>query len=472
MKRKVMIATVLALTAGLLLGVALGWNARRLPRWSAENPGTHVEEEGHEGHAHEEHTTGTPIDACPLEAAPSGHGHDGHGHEHAGAVEDLSDLEAITCEHEVGILDCDNCRFEVGVVKIDPSLASLIETDLVQEVDRTRKLTLTGQIQLDRTRAVEVVSTGSGRVEEIRKLLGERVQQGDVLAVIHSADLGQAKATFLEAQARQELAEATFQREKGLYEKKISSEADYLDALNAFKAAQAAYAAADRRLRLFDLSSDQIAGIKDEQENGEFANLILRAPQSGVILTQNVSVGQIVDTTKTLYTIAELSNLWVWCDVYEADLGVLHQQFSQQGLLEATVRVRAFEPAVFHGTVDFIGNVMDERTRTVKMRVQLENPEGKLRPGMFVDVEVAIRNPGRVPAVPLAAVMSDAGKDFVFRQWKDDLWVRLDVVTGNKYGGLVELLDGVSPGSRIVTGGAFMLKSDVLREKMGAGCAD
>ncbi len=467
MKRRVMIAAVLALTTGLLLGVALGWNARSLPHWSAENPATHVEEEGHEGHAHEEHTRGTATDSCQL-ASPSEHGH-GHA---AGAVEDLTDLEAMTCEHEVGIVDCDSCRFEVGVVKIDPSLASLIETGSVQEVDRTRSLTLTGQIQLDRTRAVEVVSTGSGRVEEVRKLIGERVEKGDVLAVIHSADLGQAKAMFLEAQARRELAEATFQREKGLYEKKISSEADYLDARNALTAAQAAYAAADRRLRLFDLSSEQIAGIKDEQANGEFANLILRAPQSGVIIAQNVSVGQMVDTTKTLYTIADISNLWVWSDVYQADLAVLHEQFSQQKPLEATVRVRAFEPEVFHGVVDFVGSVMDERTRTVKMRVQLENPEGKLRPGMFVDVDVAIREPGRVPAVPLSAVMSDAGKSFVFQQWKDDLWVRRDVVTGNKFGGMVELLDGVSPGPRIVTGGAFMLKSDVLREKMGAGCAD
>jgi len=450
MRHKTLIYAVLVLTTGLLVGVTIGWNARNLPRWSirnegaSENAGAHNESEGE--HSAHEHSTK--------------------------AANSLSDLERMTCEHGVGIIDCDSCRFEVGVVKIDPSLASLIETDQVQEVDRTKALTFTGQVQLDRTRAVEVVSTGSGRVEQVKRLIGETVQTGDVLAVIHSADLGQAKAAFLEVQARRELAEATFKREKELYEKKISSEADYLDALNALKAAQAAYAAADKRLRLFDLTTEQIAGIKDEKENGEFANLILRAPQSGTIITQNISVGKIVDTTESLYTIADLSNLWVWCDVYEADLAVLHEQFSQKKPLEAVVRVKAFEPEVFTGVVDFVGNVMDENTRTVKMRVQLKNPEGKLRPGMFVDVEVAIRKPGRVAAVPLSAVMSDAGKDFVFQQWKNDLWARRDVTIGGKYGSLVELVDGVSAGSRIVTGGAFMLKSDVLREKMGAGCAD
>jgi len=453
MRHKTLIGAVLVLTTGLVVGVPIGWNARKLQRWSmrnekaSEKPGTHNEGEGHgaEEHAHDAHSI---------------------------MAKSMDELEAMECEHGVGIIDCNSCRFEVGVVKIDPSLASLIETDLVKEVDRNKVLTLTGQIQLDRTRAVEVVSTGSGRVEDVRRLIGEKVQKGDVLAVIHSADLGQAKANFLEVQAKRELAEATFKREKELYEKKISSEADYLDALNAYKAAEAAYAAADKRLRLFDLSTEQIAGIRDEQENGEFADLILRAPQGGTIITQNISVGKIVDTTESLYIIAELSNLWVWCDVYEADLAVLHEQFSQKEPLQATVHVRAFEPEVFNGLVDFIGHVMDERTRTVKMRVQLKNPEGKLRPGMFVDVQVEIRKPGRVAVVPQSAVMSDVGKNFVFQQWKNDMWVRRDVATGEKYGSLVELLDGISAGSRIVTGGAFMLKSDVLREKMGAGCAD
>lgn len=441
---KTSIGPVTVLVVGLLVGVAVGWNVRSLHRPSRPDAGVLV-------------TTETD------------HAQD----EHAGmAAGSLDDLEGTECEHEVGIVDCDSCRFEVGLVRIDPSLGSLIETGMVQQVDRTQRLTLTGQIQLDRTKAVEVAPPGGGRIEEVRRFLGEKVRAGDVLAVIHSADLGQAQATFLEVQAMRELAESTLAREKGLYEKNISSEADYLAALNAFRASEAAYAAADKRLRLFGLSSEQIAGIEDEQQNGQFADLILRAPQSGTIIRQDVSVGSIVGTTESLYTIAELSNLWVWCDVYEADLAVLHEQFSQAEPLEAMVKVRAFGADVFPGIVDFVGQVMDEHTRTVKMRVQVQNPQDKLRPGMFADVTVAIRRPGRVPAVPQSAVMSDAGQHFVFQHWRDDLWARRDVTLGNRYGDLVELLDGASADARIVTGGAFMLKSDVLREKMGAGCAD
>lgn len=378
-----------------------------------------------------------------------------------------------TCEHGVPVIDCDNCRFEVGVVKLDPSVAkALVETTTVRDGVHTKTLRLTGQVQLDQTRIVEVAPTGGGQVERVEKLLGQDVAKGEVLAVIHSADLGQAKAEFLQAHARLELAVATFQREKDLYEKKISSKADYLVAENELKAARAYYAAGEKRLSLFGLSAEQIAAAKDERENGQFADLILRAPQSGTIIAQNVSVGSLVDTTESLFTIADLSNVWVWCDLYENNLGLLHNRVSSGRKVPAKVRVKAFEPEVFDGAIDLIGNQVDEHTRTIKTRVQVQNPERKLKPGMFAEIEVSIPLEGNRVLLPSTAVVSDDGKTFVFQQWKDDLWRRRDVRVGPNHDGLVEVLDGLSPGATVVTAGAFMLKSDVLREKMGAGCAD
>ena len=381
-------------------------------------------------------------------------------------------LETITCEHQMPIIDCDNCRFEVGVVKINhPVDNTLIQTGLVEDIERKTMLKFTGQVQLDRTRTVDVVSTGGGRVEQVSKLLGEKVDKGDVLAVIHSADLGQVKADFLEVQAKLDLTQTTFRREKELYEKKITSQADYLKALNELKAAEASYAAADRRLRLFGLGTEQIAGIKDEKENGEFASLTLRAPQAGTIIAQDISVGKMIETRESLFTITDLSNLWVWCDIYGKDLATLHDPFEKGQSLNAVVQVNAFAGSAFEGVVDLVGNVMDERTRTVKIRVQVKNPENKLRPGMFADVAVMIPGEGHITAVPRNAVMSDAGNFFVFRHFKDDLWIRSDVIPGQSQGAFVEILKGISKADRIITGGAFMLKSEVLKEKMGAGCA-
>jgi len=391
----------------------------------------------------------------------------------AGPTTDLRTLEKAMCEHGVATVECERCRFEIGVVKLQPSLAkTLVETTVVQDVERTKTLRLTGQVQLDKTRVVNVVPTGSGQVKRVEKLLGQEVAKGDVLAVIHSADLGQAKAQFLEVQARLELATSTFEREKGLYEQKVSSKADYLSAVNELKAAQAYYAAAERRLCLFGLDAEQINATKNEKENGLFAELVLRSPQSGTIIAQNISAGALVDTTQSLYTIADLSNVWVWYDLYEKDLAVLHGRLSSGWTVSAKVRVKAFEGEVFDGVVDLIGSQVDEYTRTVKLRVQVKNEERKLKPGMFAEAEISVPLKGSMTAVPSSAVLSDEGKAFVFQHWKEDLWVRRDVLVGRDQGGLVEVLSGIPRGATVVTRGAFMLKSDILREKMGAGCAD
>jgi len=390
---------------------------------------------------------------------------DDHAHEHG--------EDKLICEHGIPTAECDNCRYELGMVKLEPSVAdALVETASVESMSRTNTLRLTGQVQLDQTRVVDVVPTGGGQVKRVVKLLGQDVAEGDVLAVIHSADLGQAKAQFLEVQAKLELASSTFEQEKDLYDKKIGSKADYLGALNELKAAKAHYAASERRLRLFGLGAEQIYAISDERENGQFAELVLRAPQAGTIIAQNVSTGALVDTTQSLYTVADLSNVWVWFDVYERDLAALHGHISDGETIAAKLHVKAFESEVFDGVIDLIGSEVDDHTRTVKVRAQVKNSERKLKPGMFAEAEISFSLEGTVAAVPSSAVVSDEGKTFVFEHLQDNLWVRRDVQLGRSLGALVEILDGIPNGATVISHGAFMLKSDILREKMGAGCAD
>ncbi|MBN2269983.1 MAG: efflux RND transporter periplasmic adaptor subunit [Sedimentisphaerales bacterium] len=385
----------------------------------------------------------------------------------------LSALEEAMCEHRIRTVECDSCRFELGIVQVQPPVANaLIETAVVRNMERTETLKLTGQVQLDKTTVVDVVPAGGGQVKRVEKLLGQEVNEGDLLAVIHSADLGQAKAQFLEVQARLELANSTFEREKDLLEKKVSSKADFLIASSELKAAQACYAAAERRLRLFGLESEQIEACKSEKDNSHFAEFLLHAPKSGTIIAQNISAGALVDSTQSLFTIADLSNVWIWCDLYERDLAALRERLSSGQKVAAKLKTKAFEAQVFDGTVDLIGTQVDEHTRTIKVRIQVENKERKLKPGMFAEAEIAIPLNARATVVPSTAVLSDEGRSFLFQQWKNDFWVRRDVRVGRRLGNFVEILQGVPAGATVVARGAFMLKSDILREKMGAGCAD
>ena len=119
-----------------------------------------------------------------------------------------------------------------------------------------------------------------------------------------------------------------------------------------------------------------------------------------------------------------------------------------------------------------MGATMEERTRTVKVRATVENADRLLRPGMFCEIRMGIGAGKEALVIPKVALLSDEGRDFVFTHWKEDYYVRRPVKKGRELPNRVEIIEGLEPGDRIVAEGAFLLKSDILREKMGAGCAD
>jgi len=433
---------------------------------AAEHEGHGAEEHAHEGQAHR--TEGHADDCCPSNE--DSHNHEGHSHVQETSA-DLDDLAKLGCEHNTAAVDCDNCRFEVGVVKLDPSVAEvLVRSEPVAKTKAARTLKVTGQVEADTTRVVDVPSTGSGWVSKVHALLGETVEAGDVMAVVHSGDLGEARAAYAELRAQLEVTRRTLERERDLREKQISSEADYLDARKEFEAAQARVEAASQRLRIVG----QEVEVGKALGNGDtgLAQLEIKAPRRGIVTAQSVSAGEFVETSQSLYTLADLSNLWVWCDVYERDIAAVHAALSAGRILDAAVHVAAFPETVFRGTLDLIGSAMDVHTRTIPVRVQVENAGMMLRPGMFAQVEIGIESDQVILAVPQDAVVSDEGVSFVFQHWKDDLWARRDVETGRVQDDAVEILAGLPEDARVITQGAFMLKSDVLRAKMGAGCAD
>ncbi len=246
---------------------------------------------------------------------------------------------------------------------------------------------------------------------------------------------------------------------------------DRLKAENAAKLADAKLNAAEQRLHLFGMDEEAIKSVPQMKDNGRSAQLEVKAPRAGVVTALNVTEGKFVESSQSLYTIADTSNLWVWCDLYERDLGPLHERLAKGDKPQASVKVTAFAD-FFPGAVDLLDSAVNETTRTVKVRVQVKNEQGKLRPGMFAAVDIPLTEGKKVSLVPRHAVLSDEGQTFAFVHWKDDLWLRRDVNVGRPQGDMVEILSGLSVGDQVVAGGGFLFKSDILRAKMGAGCAD
>ncbi|MCB1033678.1 MAG: efflux RND transporter periplasmic adaptor subunit [Acidobacteria bacterium] len=325
----------------------------------------------------------------------------------------------------------------------------------------------TGQVDFDQTRIAHVSPRVSGRVHRVEAVLGQRVVRGQVLAELDSIELGLARAEYLRAKAAEELARATHERFESLRAEGVASDQQVLESATTGRQALAELAIAAETLRLYGLEEGEVA----ELELGRGGSLLpLRAPFAGTIVDLHATLGELVTPERNLFTLADLGRVWIWIDVYQRDLGGVHLED------EARARVDAFPEEVFKGTVSYLSARVDADTRTVRARLDVENSEGKLRPGMFVEVELldphseegGAAGPS-LPVVPVEAVVRDGDEAFVFLAMGEHRFERRQLRLGRRSAGRVEVLSGLEGGEEVVVEGAFVLKSTLAEESLGGG---
>ncbi len=237
----------------------------------------------------------------------------------------------------------------------------------------------------------------------------------------------------------------------------LASEKDYLEVKTDYEAA---------RIRV-DAAQGRVARL-----GGTGAGtIVLRAPMTGKVLELHAVPGEVASSDESIATVGNHDAVWVWADLFERDLAKV-MDAQNGGKLEASVFVEAYANEAFSGVVDLVSPSMDRKSRTVKVRVAVDNPKGRLLAGMFAKVQVFLPGGERALAVPREAVLEDEGRSFVFVHHHGEYFVRRPVRTGRAWGGWVEVVSGVKAEQQVVGRGAFLMKSDVLRSKMGAGCAD
>jgi cobalt-zinc-cadmium efflux system membrane fusion protein len=392
--------------------------------------------------------------------------------------EEASDLDSPVdqlfgrvCEHGKQTFACDECRYEVGVVRVP---APVLEEGLVQTAQLGRRpvaiaVPLTGEVTFDERRVAHLSLPAEGVIRKVHVGAGERVKRGQPLLEVESIGLGEAESELLEARATLRLARKNLDRQAELHDAKITSEREYLEARREHEAARIREEGARAKLHRLGVTAGELERLGRKGAAGAGGRLTLRAPVDGTVLQLHAVAGEQVRPEESLAVIGDLGSLWLLADLYEGDLGKVGPR--PEGAT-ATVRVKAFPDRTFRGTVELVGATMDETTRTVKVRIAIPNPDGLLRPGMFARVELWQPGAEEVLAAPEDAVLADEGRSFVFVHHHDDYYVRRPVEVGRRFGGWVELRSGPAGGETVVTNGSFLLKSDVLRSKMGAGCAD
>jgi cobalt-zinc-cadmium efflux system membrane fusion protein len=251
----------------------------------------------------------------------------------------------------------------------------------------------------------------------------------------------------------------------------LSPEVDLIEAQMKYDEYRIEVESAENALRVMGLDEATMETLTSDRASGKHFTLPVTAPQDGIVIQKHLDQGEATASGKDVLTIADLSSVWVWLNVYEQDLARLLGE-AKKGMPRVRITTRAFPDKTFEGEINLVGSMVDEHDRTVKVRAVLKNPDALLRPGMFCLGNVVYDMPEKVVAVPKAALMSDEGNYFVFRQIRDQFVLRTEVKVGRTFADSVEITEGLSEGEKIVTEGAFVCKSDVLREKMGAGCAD
>jgi len=413
------------------------------------------------------------------EDAAGGESHAGHAAEgHAKSEEqERSDLDRpaeelfiATCEHGKKTFECDECRYGIGVVRAPRKLfdGGLVTLAKAGKRRVAAPIQLTGEVRFDERRVAHVSSQIEGIIKKVYVTLGDKVNKGQPLIELESVDIGEAQAAYLAARANFDIARLNFKRAESLRQQKINSEKEYLEAKREFDAARIQAEGALGKLTRLGMDGAEARGLTESTARGR---LVLRAPVDGsVLLLPHAVPGEMAKTEESLATVGDNSTVWVWTDIYERDIEAVAGAQGEQ--LAAAVAVKAYPNETFDGTVDFVSPAMDETSRTVKVRVQVHNRSGKLLAGMFAAVRIFLPGAEEALAVPKEAVLDDEGRSFVFVHHHDDYYVRRAVTTGRSWAGWVEVKQGLSVDQSVVAEGAFLMKSDVLRSKMGAGCAD
>ncbi len=305
-------------------------------------------------------------------------------------------------------------------------------------------LQLNGEIRFNEDRTVRIVPRLSGIVESVAANAGDRVRKGQVLAVISSQALADQRSELLAAQKRLSLARTSFERERMLWQDKISAEQDYLQARHTMQEAEIAMQSAQQKL----------ASLGAEvTTNDKLTRYTIRSPIDGTVTEKHIAIGQSLKEDASIFVVADLSTVWAEMTVYAKDIGSV--RIGQK----AVVKAAAFDASAT-GTLSYVGALLGEQTRTTMARIVLSNPQGVWRPGLPVTIQLVTGEVAVPVAVSVDAVQTVNEAPVVFGRYGDSFESR-PLELGRSDGKLIEVVNGLQAGEQYAAKNSFLIKADL-----------
>jgi len=331
-------------------------------------------------------------------------------------------------------------------------------------------VTLPGVLRLNEQHTVQVTSLLEGKVVSLGAELGDFVKQGQVLVTIHAPALAQAKTSFLQAATRAELATREYERGRTLLQQEAIDQKELLRRKTEADNAATEFGVAESNLHSFGLEQPAVDALLrrarqpgEGNRHDELADpyLAITAPIAGRVIERDVIVGQHIEPARLLFTVADLSTLWAVLDAREGDLPYLAPG------KPVRIRTTVYPTRVWEGRILHIGDIVDEKSRTVKVRVATPNDGMLLKPNMFIQGEMADTVGSRtVLTVPADAVQSVNGEAVVFVRTTLDRFVARPVEAGDRTGDRRVILRGLEGSEFIALTGAFNLKAELLKSSL------
>ncbi len=353
----------------------------------------------------------------------------------------------------------------------DSAQGSVVQTEVVEPQTIAGSIAATGKILVTEDRVASIGPVHEGKIVRLFAGQGSTVKKGQKLAELESADIDQAEADYLKAladyeeakrtsEAEVKFAQQTYDRTKMLYEKTIAAgknleAADHdleiakASAASSVAGTKSALTAARRQLLVLGLSEADVDALATKPSLGAVFSLM--SPISGTVVERNATIGATVGSDASLFKIIDISRVWIDANVFEKDIGRIKRG------QEVRVTVPAFPGATFKGTVILISSVLDPETRSVSVRTEVPNPDGRLKPEMFANVEIVTDLHRETISVPQEAVLSDGNASVVFVADAGGAYTKHPVSVGVQSDGRIEILDGLKAGDKVVVKGNYLL---------------
>lgn len=341
-----------------------------------------------------------------------------------------------------------------------------LETETIALQSFTGYLTIPAKVITNQDNEALIASLVQGRVRQVFVKVGDFVKAGQVLMTVEGLDIGEIKAGFLIAKAALDYAKANYERQKKLFDENIGSQKSLLESQSEYEKALAEFKAEDKKIHSIGLNDEDVTDGKMSEDHTS-GTLPIKSSISGVVVERNVVIGQFVDATTNAFKVINTNTVWVDGQIYEKDITKLNKKTN------ALFTTSTYKNEKFNGRLIYIGETVDEQTRTIIVRGEFSNPNNKLKPQMFGELKIPVSSNAKAILIPEESVIKESGQDYVFVETSDTTtpyggraFEQRKVITGSSVDNRIEIKEGLKEGEKVASKGVFYLKSELKKDEL------